>query len=510
MVGLEALSMQGLPVDKLLLTRETEDQLADLAGNAMSTTVVGACMLAALVVGKKLLKKGDDASTYEEKAGNARDTPATTDELMEVDVPSEDIEGHISGEAQLVERHLDLSKAGDSTLSDLLAKADASARLCECEGRSDMTQRVLNRCQDCGSSSCIKCGGRPEHSYQPIDFDANPRLSPSNFARDLKAALPMSLSLLGITEELLNGLKIKSAPDFPDRKWKKWRTCVLRAAEIEQRFVELKRQEIWVVSFKSPHGALELLLHPQQPEWRFFANADKEEPANSDIRRVLEFPVGRLRCKDGLLIGVWEFALPQPSTVKIGIKGIGEQVPSWEAKLGLLGEYKDRIVYPKLEITVPEENLGSFDRDISGIYTLLDKCGTATSALHKKESTEAEGSMPPVFLFLDPTRCGTQAEDSFVISISTRRYQFGETRPIICKLEPKWRQTSVTEEEKTVSCHIPCLWTACTEVSIEVGLSMFSRMSCFLTSYIIDYAALKGSRGQVRHTGWVFENRCLE
>ena len=29
MVGLEALSMQGLPVDELLLTRETEDQLAD-------------------------------------------------------------------------------------------------------------------------------------------------------------------------------------------------------------------------------------------------------------------------------------------------------------------------------------------------------------------------------------------------------------------------------------------------------------------------------------------------
>ena len=34
MVGLEALSMQGLPVNELLLTRETEDQLADLAGNA--------------------------------------------------------------------------------------------------------------------------------------------------------------------------------------------------------------------------------------------------------------------------------------------------------------------------------------------------------------------------------------------------------------------------------------------------------------------------------------------
>ena len=45
MVGLEALSMQGLPVDELLLTRENEDQLADLAGNAMSTTVASPSFL---------------------------------------------------------------------------------------------------------------------------------------------------------------------------------------------------------------------------------------------------------------------------------------------------------------------------------------------------------------------------------------------------------------------------------------------------------------------------------
>lgn len=34
-IGLEALALQGLPVEELLLTRESEAQLADLAGNAM-------------------------------------------------------------------------------------------------------------------------------------------------------------------------------------------------------------------------------------------------------------------------------------------------------------------------------------------------------------------------------------------------------------------------------------------------------------------------------------------
>ena len=31
-IGLEALSLQGIPVDDLLLTRESEDNMADLAG----------------------------------------------------------------------------------------------------------------------------------------------------------------------------------------------------------------------------------------------------------------------------------------------------------------------------------------------------------------------------------------------------------------------------------------------------------------------------------------------
>lgn len=41
--------------DDLLLTRESEDQMADLAGNAMTSTVVGACILSALLVGQDSL-----------------------------------------------------------------------------------------------------------------------------------------------------------------------------------------------------------------------------------------------------------------------------------------------------------------------------------------------------------------------------------------------------------------------------------------------------------------------
>lgn len=47
--GTEALSLQGLPLDRMLLTRETQAELMDMAGNAMSSTVVCAIMLASLI-----------------------------------------------------------------------------------------------------------------------------------------------------------------------------------------------------------------------------------------------------------------------------------------------------------------------------------------------------------------------------------------------------------------------------------------------------------------------------
>lgn len=477
MVGLEALSMQGLPVDELLLTRETEDQLADLAGNAMSTTVVGACIMAALVVGQKLLRAGDDKTTYEEK----NDLPsAQTDDVdlqevvMKTDTLAleESVEDHISGEEQLVEKPLDLSATSTISLADLLVDAQKSARLCECEGRKDMTDRTLNRCIDCGSSSCSKCGGRPEHNFEVIDVVNNPRLPPSTFARALKSSLPMALVLPGITKELLDNLKEEAGADIPSSVWKGWSEAVLRASEAELRFVEPKRQELWVVVYDSNHAKLELSLHPQQPEWRFFAKPEDKEPANSPLRALLEGPVGRLRCQGSLFAGTWEFALPHPRTVSLTIEG-SEPVPAWEARLGLLGaEYRDKTVHSRLEVSVAAEDAPALDRDISGTYVLLDKCGTANAALHKKVAGAGDAGLPPLFFMLDPSRCGPVEEDAFVFSISTRRLEHGESRPLVCALDPKWRQSSV-DGAQTVKCRVPCQWVESPETRLQVCVFVY-------------------------------------
>ena len=81
---------------------------------------------------------------------------------------------------------------------------------------------------------------------------------------------------------------------------------------------------------------------------------------------------------------------------------------------------------------------------------------------------DSEKNLPLLFLFLDPTRTGEYSDDPFVLSTSKRRYQFGETRPTVCRLDPKWRQSSITEEGKSARCHIPCAWVKMQGVKLQV------------------------------------------
>ena len=473
MVGLEALHLQGLPIDELLLTRETEDQLADLAGNAMSTTVVGTSVLVALVLSMRYLTPGNDNRSYEEKYGTR--IAEIDEDVMQVDLPSDSVEDHIFGEDQLLERPFDLSKTTEQPLSSLLTDAMKSVRFCTCEGRKDMTAREVRRCDDCGFSACVKCGGRPEHNPRPVDVKAQPRLTPSTFERSLKSALPMCLGLSGITEELLDSLKQEFGTSIPSKRWEIWRNAVIEAVGPELRFVELKRQELWYATYESTKALVELCLHPQRPEWLFYAKPSPKEPANAEIRKLLMNPIARLACEGSLLNGRWEVALPQTTSVEISIKGSGDLVPSWESKLGLQDpKFLEATVFSQLEVSVPSDDISRFDRDITGTYVLLDKCGTANNALHKKVATKEDATLPPLFLFLDPTRSGPPTDDAFVFSTTIRRLEYRESRPIFARL-PSWRQSSKDGPQR-VSCLIPQKYVFVDSVNFKVRCTFYNTL----------------------------------
>ena len=55
--GREVIALQGLPVDELLLTRESQREVFGRAGNTVTFTVVGEALLSALTVSCKILTR---------------------------------------------------------------------------------------------------------------------------------------------------------------------------------------------------------------------------------------------------------------------------------------------------------------------------------------------------------------------------------------------------------------------------------------------------------------------
>lgn len=460
LIGLEALAMQGLPINELLLTRESSQDLQNLAGNAMTSTVVGSAILAALILSRDTLRPADE-------------------DTMDIDAKEVDVSDRISGIEELQEHPLDLSTKVSLDIGTLLNEAKRSSRLCVCEGRTDITANGILACKECAHTSCEKCGGRPEHQYESYE-DTDNRISPMQFEEKIKSVLPMRLIISGISQGVLDALK-KGHPDIDDMiswtEWKMFRSCLVYATQSEFRFMSLKRQEIWSATYDAPEARLELLLDPLQPEWRLFAKPLETDGAKSLRRKMCQLPLARMRLASGNdpIDGCWEVCLPARYNFELGVEGEGSLVESWEATLGLQDpRFAEKTVWDHLKLTVPDNMKDRLDRDISGVYKLLPTCGTSNGALHKKMN--ADSKTTPLYFFLDPTRTGEAKDDYFVFSISTRRYAYGEQRPLVARVENQFRPSS-HKGLKTFQCFSDGQWVPARQVTLTTPIGKAAKIS---------------------------------
>ncbi|KAH9449282.1 hypothetical protein Pst134EB_020106 [Puccinia striiformis f. sp. tritici] len=455
LIGREAVSLQGIPLSGLLLTKESEDQLADLAGNAMSTTVVASAMMAALILTVPRIGKSIKSADVE------------MEEVIQVK-PEDCITGH----EDLSSYPLDLSKTCPIK-PDFFSRATASARLCICGGRSGTASAKIQCCQTCGYTSCQTCGSRPQHNYQIRDSE---RLSPGAFERELKEILPMRLSLAGINEELFSQLLAEAAKlkvDVNEKDWKLINKAVLTAtSDIELHFTSLKRQAIWVATFDAPLAALELRLDPLLPEWRLTIKPDKTLPIKSPQRLVLNTPVARMRISRDvadLISGRWQFQLPVNQSFDLKLKGTGELVPGWRKDMGLVTEdAKADDWWSHLAISTPDVARKYLNRPLDGTWKLHSECGTAQSMLHRKESTAEDEGLPLLYLFLDPTRSGDPVDDCAVFSIDHSKLDYGVVWPIVATLNPSWRPN--LDKSANIKCNVLSKWIEAPGLSLSVAL----------------------------------------
>ena len=445
LIGLEGLSMQGLPIEKLLLTRETQKNLQDLAGNAMTSTVVGAAIAAALIVGYQALERGDGKS-------------------MVVD-DNADQSSQMHGEENLIQRELNLNDFVQAPVKLMLLEARRSLRLCVCEGRLALTSRTIQRCRLCGYTSCAKCGGNPQHQYELLtNEEVDLRITPAAFQNSLKNALPMRLSLTGLTDLVLSEIHDNHSKSVVKSDWTKLMQGIASALEAELRFYYLKRAEVWTAVYDSPYSRLELILNSVLVEWRLFAKPARTEAGNSRLRQLLQRPFARMRpTGNGLLDGKWQFCLPVTNHFEATIESVGQLVRSWESRLGLQEDrFAEKNVWSKLRVTIGPEAVDFLDEDISGTYNFLPDCGTASGSLHKRE----DQNLQQCFLFLDPSRLGKPDNDVFVFANDIRRLNHEDTRQIIAEVSSSWRPSD-TKGPQRVRCRAAGQWVDCRQATLQ-------------------------------------------
>ena len=240
-------------------------QLTSLSGNAMTTTVVGAVMMSALLLTYQDLQKRWEKTRGGD--GNCARTP--TDHTAAAAVRPAQVA--IIGEGELKKAELDLgtlkggytpTKAGMALMFDVAAR---SRRMCESEGRWRTSASPIVVCKQvharpharthtrthartsvrptvscgvqCGHTCSMECAEKPEHEYEPYKQERLPALQ---FARRLLASLPMELRLGGVDVKAVGRLR----PDgIDDELWAEWFSRLGKACAAEYRFVEVKEPD---------------------------------------------------------------------------------------------------------------------------------------------------------------------------------------------------------------------------------------------------------------------------
>ncbi|KAK2762854.1 hypothetical protein FQN54_001029 [Arachnomyces sp. PD_36] len=430
LLGIEALAVQGIPIDDLLLTCETQRELQDLAGNAMSTTAVGVATLSALLAGFKILPSGPPNCAEPPPDPVASRTMSLNDNHM-------------------IKHVLDLSSFGQKPVNEILAMASKGSRLCLCEGRTSIAKGCIRICTMCTHTACFDCAGNPSHEYTNIPtHELSARRSPAEIAYQLKECLPMRFTLQGIT---VNAFDVFTRRDdhYHRSIWNNFLEVVQPALGEVLNFKDIIRGKTWIVRYEGAHSSARLMLSAHRAMWFLYVKAPRAEPSNSILRQILSQPIARMSpIPESLFVGEWKISSPLSSSFSLTVAGEGSTFEAWGTRVGLQSEdYLDSTVWTRLRVSASGDGIEDFGHNISGVYELLPDCGSASNSLHRKS---ANGSSPPVYLFLDPTKLGQPELDSFVFSWEHDRLDHDHPRVTIAEMTPLWQPSLVRNEPRTI------------------------------------------------------------
>ena len=216
-MGFEKLLLSGIPADALLLGGESEVQLSDLAGNAMSMPVVSACLLAAFCIQPYARAKAAAKAKAEAEAGAEVEAEGSNTGKRATKRAPKKVAFDASALLQPVPAPT-LPPADDPPGSGfgafsfascvaLAPRAQRCSVLCTCESSGDVSKHAISRCGCCMLTTCGMCASRLQldsHTVRelhspPERFEggaaADPAAAPEDFEKELRRAVPDVLRL---------------------------------------------------------------------------------------------------------------------------------------------------------------------------------------------------------------------------------------------------------------------------------------------------------------------------
>ncbi|KAM5476679.1 hypothetical protein McanCB56680_007603 [Microsporum canis] len=447
LLGIEALALQGIPIDKLLINNDGQRDLHDLAGNAMTSTVVGAAIISALTLGYQALPH---YSTYSNLDNSEVVTqPPSTTQCHEL-IP------------------LVTNTTGESAISvmDIYQLALRTSQLCYCDGQMGTRSESILVCTLCDHKACSRCGKNPTHSYKRVDADElKQRLPPIEFQTRVKTRLPMRLIVSGIDVDMFSRFQEPTLSPDVTKAWDAFMAAIKPALGEVLKFQGVTRQPAWAITYESANSLLKLNCTTTGLQWLLYAIPRKTEPSNSPLRQILSYPIAKMVPSGAnILDGIWQIGSPISSQFDLLVTGGGGLIDSLPSRSGLQRpNFRNLKTWSVLHIDAKDGDMSKLEADIRGAYKLLPDCGTSSGSLRKRLNSPGG----QIYLFLDPTEIGPHQLDSWVFSIDHERLDFGQTRNIIAEIRPNWNPLYLNQEQEIVQCWYR-KWRESAEVSLNV------------------------------------------
>ncbi|KAI5861205.1 hypothetical protein GGS23DRAFT_612184 [Durotheca rogersii] len=413
--GFETLVMQGLPLSRLDFATETQDNLRDLAGNAMTTTVVGAAFISTLIA----VDRHYGSQTDTKADGWIGPFPTITSSF------NFGVKAHapIMGFEWKSVADFSTTSASTTDIPSLYTLHKRCRRYCFCNRAAKYSTVDFRRCTVCSTIRCRWCSGNPEHyveyASRPPDF-----LLLSEVEHKVMSYLPSTIIKSIVMESTPN------QPQYPGPAIIGDSAIMTHLASAVFYYHHIHITEIITVCYTA-EGGLELRAVLSEEGLTWYMHLDAWGDLGRGFRAAhgititqLAQPVAKARLDPAL-----KFTLPtNESWMFWCFKAIPVEVEVSKQ------HGNDQLEIVTISTREEVDNLGFYPEimelmpSICGLYEHRRKCDAPEKSLYVNSLNERR-----LFLFKDTTRTGMPSQDSWVVSHDCRPLEIHEYREVLIK-----------------------------------------------------------------------------